>query len=80
MLNAAQYKGLSSEPDHYIERSKCLNDFRDMYGGVIPLLHSTLMVEDLASHTETKITLAHCLLFSLVILFILLIVRLRHVY
>lgn len=41
------YTGLSSLPDHYIERSRCLDDFRDMYGGELILPHATFIMESL---------------------------------
>ena len=43
------YTGLSSLPDHYTERSRCLDDFRDMYGGELILPHATFIIESLTT-------------------------------
>lgn len=47
-FHADDYQGLSSLPDHYIERSRCLNDFRDLYGGVLHLPYATFIMENMA--------------------------------
>ena len=31
------FRGLSLRPQHYIQRSKCLNKFKELYGGHLPL-------------------------------------------
>ncbi len=45
--NAGNYTGLSSLPDHYTERSRCLSDFRDMYGGELTLPYATFIIENM---------------------------------
>ena len=45
--NAGNYTGLSSLPDHYTERSRCLDDFRDMYGGELILPYATFIIESM---------------------------------
>ena len=54
--NAGNYTGLSSLPDHYTERSRCLDDFRDMYGGELILPHATFIIESLMTTPRRNIS------------------------
>ena len=55
---AGNYTGLSSLPDHYTERSRCLDDFRDMYGGELILPHATFIIESLITIPRRNRTLS----------------------
>lgn len=72
-FHAAGYKGLSSLADHYIERSRCLNDFKSMYGGVLPLPHSSLVIQNLMAENHNMNLVENLAVFSTIFILVLLI-------
>lgn len=59
-IYVGDHHGLSSLPDHYVERSRCLNDFKAMYGGKLPLSYATFVMGNMlvtrrVNHTRLSV-------------------------